>query len=152
DTVPALARHTRPLLQIRERRLPRSQMRLAHRVTDIVTAERVQEADALRRREHQVVAGHRRQRLHLDPTLTRSPVDPLHRDLPPGRMAAKLGGRERMLPSDPPPELALTHDPVQLELSRTAPHPNPRRLTPTRVVVLDPVSDRTLVIRLLARR
>ena len=53
-------------------------------------------------------------------------------------MPAELGGRERMLPADQPPELTLADDPVELELRRTAPDPHPRRLAAARVVVVDP--------------
>jgi hypothetical protein len=40
-----------------ERCLPRGQMRLGHRLPHVLAAERMQEADALRRREDEVVAG-----------------------------------------------------------------------------------------------
>ena len=148
----APARHARPLLEIGERRLPGGEMRLVHRVTHLVVAERVQEADALRRREHQVVPGHRRERLHLEPALTGRRVDPLDRDLLPGRMPAELSGRERMLAADQPPQLALADDAVELELRRTTADPDAGRLAAARVVVVDPGSDGALVVGLLARR
>ena len=57
DAVLALARHARLTLEVAERRLPRGEVRLVDRVRDLSAAERVQQADALRRREHEVVAG-----------------------------------------------------------------------------------------------
>ena len=127
-------------------------MRLVHGVAHLVVAERVQQADALRRREHEVVPRDRRERLHLEPALAGRRIDPLDRDLLPGRMPAELGGRERMLAADQPPQLALADDPVELELRRAAPDPDARRLAAAGVVVVDPGGDRALVVGLLARR
>ena len=152
DPVLAPAGHARLLLEVCERRLPGRQMRQVDRVPNLLASERMQEADALRRREHQVVTGDRRQRLLLQPALTRGRIDPLDRNPLLRRMRAEHGGTERMAAADQPPELALTDDPLQLELSRTTAHPHPRRLAPARVVVVDPRRNRALVIRLLARR
>ena len=67
-------------------------------------------------------------------------------------MPAELGGRERMLAADQPPELAVADDAVELELRRTTPDPDAQGLAAAGVVVVDPVGDRALVVGLLARR
>ena len=58
--------HARLVLEVGERRLPRGQVRLVDRAAGLLVAERVQQADALRRREDEVEAGDRRELLRLD--------------------------------------------------------------------------------------
>ena len=127
-------------------------MGLVDRMPYVFGSERVQQTDALRRREHQVVTRVRLQRLLLSIALSGRRVDPLDRDLLLRRVPAELGGRERMPAADQPPKLTIADDAVELELRGSAANPHPRRLSATRVVVVDPVSDRALVVRLLARR
>ena len=57
-----------------------------------------------------------------------------------------------MAAADQPPELTLTHDPLQLELGRATAYPHSRRLATARVVVVDPRRNRALAVHLLARR
>jgi hypothetical protein len=87
------------------RGLPRSEVRLVHRVPDLFVPERMQEADARGRREHQVVSG------------TGQSVFP-----------TEFGEGERMLPADQPSELAVGDAALDLEPCRAAPDP----LRPTR--------------------
>jgi hypothetical protein len=91
-------------------------MRLVDRVPHLLASERVQETDALRRREAEVVAGDRGERLLLQPAFVGGRIDPLDRDLLLRRMGAENGGGERMAAADQPSKLALADDPAQLEL------------------------------------
>ena len=74
--------HARLVLEVGERRLPRRLVRLVDRAAGLLVAERVEQADALRRREDEVEPGDRRELLRLDPALVGQRVDPLDRDHP----------------------------------------------------------------------
>src|SRR5262249_28896864 len=118
----------------------------------LLGTEGVQEADALWRREDQVVAGDRRQRLLLRVSLTRSRVDPLHGDPLLRCMRAEHSGGARMMSGDQLAQLVLAGPPLPPELRGSLSRPAAGRLATAGVVVVDPRRDRALVVGLLPRR
>ena len=72
DAVAAATGHARLVFEVAERRLPRRQVRLVDCAAGLLVAERVEEADALRRREDEVEPGDRREPLRLDAGARRS--------------------------------------------------------------------------------
>jgi hypothetical protein len=124
DAVAAAPRHARLILEVAERGLPRRQMRFAHRTAGLLVAERVQQADALRRREDEVEPRDRRELLRLDPPLVGQRVDPLDRDHPRPGMRPQLVSAARVEAADQPAELAVVNVPFELELLRAAACPD----------------------------
>src|SRR5262249_24757122 len=116
--------------------------------------ERVEQADALRRREHQVEPRDRSQPLRLHPPLVGERVDAFDCDEPglhaPTRTQLLLG--VRMQAADQAAELAFLHNAVELERSGAAADPNAGRLAQACVVIVEACRDGAFVVALLAWR
>ena len=149
----AAANHARLPLQICERRLPRSLVRLADLTAhQLVIGQRVQHAHALRTREHEVVTRDWCEPLRLLVPLARLEVERPHGDRPlPHRLAQRLPAR-RVDPAKQRPQLTVVDDARQLEPRSTLSRPDPRRLATTRVVVVQTAHDLLLVVGLLPQR
>ena len=103
-------------------------MGLVDGAAGLLVAERVEQADALRRREDEVEPGDRGELLRLDAALVGERVDALDRDHPRLRLAtcAQLLLGVRMEAADQPAELALVHDALELERSGASAGPDAR--------------------------
>ena len=112
------------VLEIGEGRLPGARVRLVDGPAGLLVAERVQQADALRDAEDEVEAGDGRELLRLDDALVCQRVDPLDRDPPCPSVPAQLRIGVRVVAADQPPELALLHEPFELELTSAATYPD----------------------------
>ncbi len=118
----------------------------------LIVGERMQHADALRAREHQVVAADRLQPLRLLAPLARVNVERADGDCPlPHRLPQPLLVR-RIDAAQQCSQVAVADDADEAQSRRATPRPEPRRLAATRVVVVQPSRDLLLVIRLLAQR
>ena len=133
----AAADDARLPLEVAERRLPRSLVRLADLAPHpLVVGQRVQQADALRAREDEVVAGDRREPLRLLPPLARLDVERADRDRPLPHRRAQPRLVRRVDAAKQRAEVAVLDDADEPEPVSSAAGPQPRRLTPTRVVVV----------------
>src|SRR5215218_4826215 len=149
----AAAHDARLLLEVGERPLPCFLVRLAHFTADLlVVGERVEQADALRAGEDEVVAGHRGEPLLLLPPLARVDVESANRDRAlTHRLSQPLRVR-RVGAAQQGAEVAVLDDADQAEPRGSAAGPDPRRLAATGVVVVQPAGDLLLVVGLVAQR
>jgi hypothetical protein len=144
--------HARLRLQESERRPPSRAVRLRNLTTRLLVAERVQEADALRRREDQIEPGDGGELLLLPPAPARGGVDPLDRDRARLHRSPQLLPRPRIPAPDQRAKLALAHLTLEAQAGGAAPRPLAGRLTRAGVIVVQAGGHRALVIRLLPRR
>ena len=141
DAVAALPDNARLPLQIGERGLPGRLVRLRDLEPGRVVAEGVQQADALRHREHQVKPRHRPQ-LPLDHApLTRRRVQPLHVDRSHRYRWPQPRAGRRILASHQLSERALRDDADQAQLDRAGADPDARTLTAPGVVIVHSLRD-----------
>ncbi len=140
-------------LQVDECRLPRALVRLAHFTANpLVLGKRMEQADALRAREDEVVAGDRGEPLLLLPPLAALHVEHANGDRAlPHRRPQRCLARRVHAPKQRP-EIAIFDDADETEPLGAATSPQARRLAPARVVVVQTTSDLLLVVRLLAQR
>ena len=140
-------------LEIAERRLPGRLVRLTDLAPRrLVVGERVQQADALRAREHEVVPGHRREPLRLLAPLAALDVEPPHRDRPLPHRRPQHRAARRVDAAQQRPEPAVLDHAREPERRSTATGPEPRRLAAAGVVVVQPARDLLLVVGLLPER
>ena len=152
-TALAAPHEARLVLQVGERRTPRLFVGVADRPPHpLVLAQRVQHTDALRTREHQIEARHRRQPLALPHWLARNRIDGLHGDRAPTRRSAQHVPARRVDPTQHHSELAIPCDALETETSGGAAGPEAGRLAAAREVVVHTPGDLRLVVALHPHR
>jgi hypothetical protein len=152
DAVSAAARDAGRLLEIGERGLPGGLVCLARLEANPLIPERVQQAHALRRAEHQIEPRHRPQLpLHQSPHASRR-VELLDPNPPHRHHSAQLAPGGGVHSAHQPPQVAVLDDTDEPQPRRASPVPDAGRLAATRVVVIQALRDARLVVRLLPRR
>ena len=149
----AAAHDARLPLQVGERGLPGRLVRLADLASHpFVVGERVEDADALRAGEDEVVAGQRCQPLLLLSPLAGLDVEHAHGDrpLPDGRPQPVVA--RRVDAAKQRAQIAVADHAHETKMLGPAAGPDAGRLSPARVVVIYPASDLLLVVGLLAHR
>ena len=149
----AAANDARLALEVDERGLPGGLVCLADLAADmLVVGEGVQETDALRTREDEVVARNRGQPLALVTPLTTLEVERAHRDRPLPHRRAQTRLARGVDPTKQRPEVAVSNDTREPERRAHRACPDPRRLATAGVVVVQAVGDLLLVVGLLPQR
>ena len=124
-------------LEIGDRRLPGRLVRLAHLTPHpLVVGQRMQQAQALRAREHEVVARDRREPLLLLLPLAAPDIEHPHRDRPRPHRRPQRGPARRIDTTQQRPEIAVLDHADEPERRGTASRPHTRRLAAARVVVV----------------
>src|SRR5205814_130044 len=111
----------------------------------LVVGQRVQNADALRAREDEVVAGDRRQGLLGLAPLARLEVELAHVDRALANRSSQPFVSRRIDASQQRSEVPVLDDADEAERLSAAPRPDARRLAATGVVVVDAKRDLLLV-------